>query len=165
MTSALTFKCGGEDPSKINTVQLFFLPSCSLCKETKGRLMIDVTEARRGGGGALASTERLNILMSTEGRSWEPPDMILTWLDSVMLTGHRQHYRIVGEWESTSQTFRHFEAATFSANNTSSAPRWCTPSLNIRDCAVLIRNMTHGFKANFSPDGSSACFSLWKLSG
>lgn len=68
MTSALTFKCGGEDPSKINAVQLFFLPSCSLCKETKGRLMIDVTEARRGGGGALASTERLNILMLTEGR-------------------------------------------------------------------------------------------------
>lgn len=68
MTSALTFKCGGEDPSKINAVQLFFLPSCSLCKETKGRLMIDVTEARRGGGGALASTERLNILMLTKGR-------------------------------------------------------------------------------------------------
>lgn len=163
MTSALTFKCGGEDPSKINAVQLFFLPSCSLCKETKGRLMIDVTEARRGGGGALASTERLNILMLTEGQGWEPPDMILTWFCSVMLTGHHVFARAA--YENASQTFRHLEAATSSANNASSAPRWCTRSLNIRDRAVLIRNMTHGFKANFSPDGSSACFSQWKLSG
>lgn len=73
-----------------------------------------------------------------------------------MLTGHHVFARAA--WENTSQTFRHFAAAAFSANNASSAPRRCTLSLNIRDCAVLIRNMTHGFKANFSPDGSSACF-------